>query len=679
MRRLRRASGNMMAMMLSTMLIMAALIVFGLWYTQHTLNTTSHRSAIDSAALAGAAALSRIVVYTPECGYVGLTGNPPTGTNLKAGDNWFQRVHSVNELLATNRVDLIIAEELGDPQLVKFVENDHDEIIAAKDKLVAALEKAVVKGGSGIDIDGNTIKPYDEALQIYLSNPSYASSYVPNTFKLTLGTIEDGIVTAIRIPKPNSRANLSIGSDSVDGKYRSDRNIRYGSRDYVFAAVGEQASLSPHKNKKFYPSTASVPGLPFSFPAAIQAEAEQKFSEQGRESQVKYNSIATAGGVFVAPADGQLRLSFPDGRPDEVTSIRAMFNWKEMDKPSDIYTAKDGDYPTTSGATLDKTTAWDPLPWKNNPPHADDLMRLIYYDWLRNCGSKVNVDDMVRMIDQPLQAMVPATELWVSADSDGKVIAIDQVPVGNVHCFDVTSDGEMHYVWKRVAPEPYYPVGEGQLYAETLGLNSSTKGWSNSLTTVVAGAPVEFNPIGKYDCYVRDFVRQRGLKSGKHVGEPLSYKNDFGSHGMGAGGGYAPSNGNGLPPTVSEQTDFAVSNVPPPHYKQYTDGPASGAPRPTFTEDGIAAEIRFRRQINVENLGLGGIQTGYKGITVDPVAAGGTPIPATGGRGSGTKGSKNGKKGGGKGWHWGWGWGIGGSGGGGSNGKGRNGKGGSWW
>jgi hypothetical protein len=671
-RRIRKATGNMMAMMISTMIVMAAVILFALWYTQHSLNGTEHRSSIDSAALAASAALSRIVVQTPACGYVSLTGNAPTGTNMIAPDNWYQRVHSVNELLAANRVDLIIATELNDPQLVKFVENDRDEILKAKDNLVTALTAACAKGGSGKDIDGNDVKPYDEAEQLYLSNPTLASSYVPNSLKLTLGCVDQGIVTAIRIPTPNNKAYLVSASDAVDGKYRSDRNISYGGKDYVFGAVSDQVALCQHK--KFL---TSIPGLPYQFPTAVQAEASQTFAEQGKSSTQNFSSVATAGGVFVAPADGQLRVSFPDGRPDEVTSIRAMFNWKEMDKNADIYTAKGGDYPVSGkAATLDKTTAWDPLPWKNNPPHADDLMRLMFYDWLRNCGSKVNVDQLVAMIDQPFSNVAPAKELWVSKDASGMLKAIDQVPVGNVHEFDITDTGDVHYQWKRCTPEPYYPVSEGQLYAETLDLKSATAGWSSAFSVLLAGNVVDVKPIAKYDAYFRDFVRQRGTASGRHVGEPLAYKPDYGSSGAGAGAyGLPPPGGSGLPPTVSEQTDFAVSTNPPPVYKNFTPGPSGGAPRPTFTVDGITCELRFRRQIDVSGALIPGIQTGYKGVTYDPTMGGfpgGTAVFPKSGRGSGTKGSRNGGYGGGRG-----GGGSGGSGGGGSNGKGRGGRGGS--
>jgi hypothetical protein len=665
--RLRKASGNMMAMMISTMIVMAAVILFALWYTQHSLNGTEHRTSIDSAALAAAAAMSRIVIQTPECGYVSLTGNPPTGTATTAPDNWYQRVHSINELLAANRVDYIIAAQIGDAQLQNFVVNDRDEILKAKDKLIAALTAAMSPGGTGKDIDGNDVSPYNDAQSLYLSNPTLASSYVPNSLKLTLGYVEDGVVTAIRIPQ--SLPNLGSASDAVDGRYRSDRNIPFNGKDYVFGAIGQEVALCNHR--KFMTNLA----LPYQFPCAVQAEATQKFYEQAKESIQSFSSVATAGGVFVAPADGQLRISFPDGRPDEVTSIRAMFNWKEMDKNADIYTAKGGDYPVDGGSSLDKTTAWDPLPWKNNPPHADDLMRLIYYDWLRNCGSKVDPVSLVAMIDQVFANTVPGTELWVSKDASGALVAIDQVPVGNLHVFDITDTGDVHYSWKRVVPEPYYPVSEGQLYAETLNLKSSTKGWSTSLSAVLAGNVVDMAPLNMYDAYFRDFVRQRGVGSGRHVGEPLSYnpKKDYGSTGCGAGAyGLPPPGGSGLPPTISEQTDFAVSTNPAPVYKRFTMGPSGGAPRPTFTTDGITCELRFRRQLQVQGAAL---KVGYKGISYDPVMGGfpgGLPVAPKSGRGSGAKGSKNGGKGGGRG-----GSSSGGSGGGGSNGKGGNGRGGS--
>jgi hypothetical protein len=163
--------------------------------------------------------------------------------------------------------------------------------------------------------------------------------------------------------------------------------------------------------------------------------------------------------------------------------------------------------------------------------------------------------------------------------------------------------------------------------------NSVTPGWG-PFTAVIDGKGCQnggqdhkFGSKNSWDVYFRSFVSQYGDNSGgKHAGEPLdshrvylpgglynsvAWANDYCVGGSGAGeqngnagqsqggGGF----GGGTPPIISQQTDFALSTLSPlPVYEGYSNGPASGAPRPTYTANGIDCEIKFRRQIDVTAL-----------------------------------------------------------------------------
>jgi uncharacterized membrane protein YgcG len=650
----------MMAMMISTVIVMASVILFGLWYTQHTLTTTEHRTSIDSAALAAASAVGRIVIQTPEMGYVSLTGAPPVGTAsvMRAPDNWIDRVHSINELMGTARLNLIIADEIGDPVMRKLALNYRDDVIAAKNKLIAAVEAAITPTGSGLDIDGNTVTPYKEAERLYLSNPTLASSYVPNSLRLTLGTVEGGVATAIHIPVPTSMSQVSPG-DATNDMYMSDRNIQAGGVDFVFAPITKQPALVQHR-KFLATSPASI-----QMPGAVEVYAEQTFDEQGRKTKVPYSSVATAGGIFVSPQDGELRINFPDGRPNECTTVKAMLDWAGMSKDTAVFTAQGGDYPK-GGGTLDTTVPWKPLPL-SSPPTASEIAKLAIFDWLTNAGSRPRVDVVKEWWTDNFEDVKPPKEKWVSVDKANKKVEVDNVPNGNSHQYYFNSGGYMVYKWKRMVPEPYFSVAHNQLYAETMDVPSTTNAWPGSININLDGVTKTVLPKQMYDFYLRDYVRYRGDRTSKHSGEPMVWQGDYGTSGMGAAGWYGDGRDPGLPPTLSQQTDFALSTKPEPVYKQYMTGPSGGAPRISYTEDGICAEIRFRLQLNVTDPGSGILVKGYKGKTIDPSLApppppGPFPPPPPpakpGSAGSGSK-SKGGSWGGG-----------GGSGGGGSKKKG---------
>ena len=683
MRRVRKQTGNMIAMIAGTLIVMAALIFFGLWYTQHSLNGTSHRSSIDSAALAAASAIGRIAVNTPEFGWVSLTGSAPIGkAPVQASDGWNSRIHSFNELMATNRVDTIIANQIGDVNLQRMVQDDNTRLQAVATELANTIKLALVPGGdpSAIDVSGAKVTPYDDALAMYLSNPTLASAYVPGSFKLTLGSVDQGIRTAVNLPTPAAKAAVAA-ADQIDNKYRSDRDIAVGSSHFVFAGVSDQASLCT--NQKF---VTSVAGLPYQVPSAIQVYAEQNFKEAGgRTDKQKFTSVATAGGVFVAPADGQLRVSFPDGRPPEITCIRDIWNYGGLGTPAALYTSDLSDFPTNGAAQLQTCSKWNsPTVTWGSPPSGSDVARLCFYDWLRQCGSKSDIDDITAMVDDKFQNINPAKELWVTQDSASNIVTVKKVPTGSIHQFDENDQGQYEYEWKRMTPEPYYPVAQAQLYGEVLNVNfpqTATDGsWDSSKVIPIKASSgiINMQATPVWDVYFRDYVRDRGATTcGAHAGEPLAYARDYGVGGAAAGGGYPPPMGNGAPPSLSQQTDFALSTTPKPRYKAYSSPPGVDKPRPTYTVDGIDCEIRFRRQMQIGDFPP--FTIGYKGVTLDP----GTQIDPSdglkigpgpkGGTGSGGKGSKGGGgRGGGRGGGM-----SGGSGGGGSRGKGHGGHGGS--
>ena len=139
-----RQRGNMLVLVVSILAgLVIAVILFMLGYVRILGSHSEQRTAIESAALAAAKDLSRIVVEDPNFGFVSLSDGAPVGTSTAAGDKYFMPVHGINTILGTIRLDMIVADQLNDPVMRDFIDRDYSNAMAAKDRLVNVLESAV--------------------------------------------------------------------------------------------------------------------------------------------------------------------------------------------------------------------------------------------------------------------------------------------------------------------------------------------------------------------------------------------------------------------------------------------------------------------------------------------------------------------------------------------------------
>jgi len=82
-------------------------------------STVSHREqryqqAIESAALRAATELSEIVINDPYFGFISLSDQKPIGQATFAADGEPLPVHGINTIIATTRLDYLIAKATND-------------------------------------------------------------------------------------------------------------------------------------------------------------------------------------------------------------------------------------------------------------------------------------------------------------------------------------------------------------------------------------------------------------------------------------------------------------------------------------------------------------------------------------------------------------------------------------
>ncbi len=650
--------------------IVIVLLLFGLAYVRLIGSSSEQRTAIEAAAIAAARDLSTIVINTPEFGFVGLSDSAPNGSSTVAGDSFDTTTHSINTLIGTARLDMIIAQNLGVPEMQELALNDLTAAKTEANNLIAVLDAAILPGGSGTDKNGNTVTPYVSAETAYQQNQirmTGSSSYVTGSMRLTLGAIQNGIATNIPVPKPAGIDGSLNTTNTINNCYRSYMDIPFNGQDFVFAGIGANVKLVDPRMW-----VAAPTGLPYFHRTILKAEADQIVNDPTHTSQT-IHAIACAQPASVydpRPAPGALQISFPDGPPNNpdpnVSPATPLY------KPYDLYAApmndptnattdyfmsNGGDYPVAAASNIViDTPEW---PVASDTQHmASTACKIAVYDWLRRGGTKVDVNSVVGMHNTPFDPAGPWTP-WGSP-------SVGNIPSGISHIYRFDPDGVVTYESKTQSPQPYYVVADQQIYMTCFDVlfNGATAFDLGQPPAITLGPPlsctdgiIEFEPT--FDMFVRCYTRKPGTTTGGlHAGEPLDnplvvmapadvklsenltsgtasvetmvvtgkgalpggYMKGWGMKGKGKGGTVTLSAGTiGAPPTIVGREDFMESapstiDRTPSWYQQYATFSGS-ALRTTYMTNGTVSDIRFRRVLGLWSNATGTpVESGYVGI-----------------------------------------------------------------
>jgi hypothetical protein len=480
--RTRGQRGNMLILIVSILMgILMLLLGFSLSYVRMLGSNAEQKTAIEAAALAAARDLARIVIEDPNFGFISLSDAAPATPNTKAEDGFSMPVVGINTLLATIRLDMIIASELGDSTMSTLAQSDYTNAMAAKDFLVANLQQAMLPGSGGSnlrDVDGNVVSPYQAAVEAYQQNvvriAGGNSRMVNGSMKLTLGALTSPSATCTQIP-PDS-PNTS-GTQAMQGYYTSYNDIPYGGKSFVFAGIGKDVKLVDVKN--FVTSLGSVP---YFIPTIVKAEADHMVVSAGQGGANIIHSVACAQPASVhdpRPAPGAITLgSFPGKIPDLPTPESMMTNPQLSTVSLDIKTSINGDSP--GGGTI--TPA--PASGFGSSMPVSQAFSMGMYDWIRRAGTKPSLKAIKAFMKTPFAPGITDT-------------------VGGVNCYTWNADGTIRYVQMPGLSSRNVVVSHFQGRVDSSNVFNSSNGNS-------------YKVIGT------DESRQPGrMRGGRHGGEPL--------------------------------------------------------------------------------------------------------------------------------------------------------------
>ncbi|HEY9784611.1 MAG TPA: hypothetical protein V6D17_04350, partial [Candidatus Obscuribacterales bacterium] len=232
------------------------------------------------------------------------------------------------------------------------------------------------------------------------------------------------------------------------------------------------------------------------------------------------------------PTPGALAISFPSGPVPELNSLSAIFNSSQLGKApvDETQSPRSGDAPPAAFSIIT-------LPVLDNPrPPLGHALRFAFYDWIRRCGSQLNVRSLLNALNTTFPSLPGPHRVLIQASASGD-ISMKAEPIAANYALYVS-----HNQWS---------AASGMAFASTNG--------------------------SLYDVLIKDFVFQAGRQMGGiHAGEPL------GPARVGTG-----DYGGAQSATLGDNTQTAMS---------FPTGPAAGEQRPTYTTTGIAVDIKFRKR-----------------------------------------------------------------------------------
>jgi hypothetical protein len=392
---MRSIRGNMLVWISGiTLTLMMALLFFAFNYTRLLGSHQEHLSAIEAASLAAATSLSRIVVADTNCGYIALTDYPAAGLSTKADDGEPLPVMGINSVMGAARMDWIIANVLNDNTMKSLATQDIAEAKLAATHLTTILRRAIKPGGDPLakDMDGNLMRPYDDALAVYRANSVKQSgngTMVADSFKVDLGWLSGGSTTTTSVPKPESMASLPANS-SQGGCYKSFINIPAFGQDFYFIGLSSQPAIVD-SNKFILDDNSRAPSI-------IQVSAKHTVTTIGSNGQSSTHTIeakacAQPGGNNNTPAPGSLAVSFPAGDVPGIEQLKDLTTNPQLQtNRATAWSPQGGDWPG------DGTLAPASLITGPSPTVSQSWSTALYH-WLRTARSNLDLDDLKKMLE----------------------------------------------------------------------------------------------------------------------------------------------------------------------------------------------------------------------------------------------------------------------------------------
>jgi hypothetical protein len=362
---------------------------------QHQALASRQQAALQAASLAAARDLEKIIVNDPHFGYIALSDYPPFGKATIAPDGEPLPVLGINTVLGTARLEIIVANALDDAELCALAKVDADASRQAAKLLQDTLNKSLAPESPSLakDLNGNIVKPYDHARQLYMENFPAAAGLKRieiKDFHLSLGWLRNGSSTVTPVPQPDNLAQVPERA-RVKGNYQAFVDIPACGESFYFAGLGQQPALVD--GKQFMPAD----GKRFCSILRVESKAllvSDRCKPQSQDAEVICGAAcAQPSSLIDSCTPGVLVISFPDGCAPGIRSISDIFIDRQLNSNLvSVKTVADGDFPDDPKAHL--VTNQD-------MGYSCTISRLFaqgFYDWLRTAHCRPRIDSVLQAV-----------------------------------------------------------------------------------------------------------------------------------------------------------------------------------------------------------------------------------------------------------------------------------------
>jgi hypothetical protein len=430
-----------------------------------------NKCALEAASLAAARDLSRIVIDDAKWGYVSLTDQPPIGSETVAIDGYPLPVTGINTILASVRLELIVAHSIGSNEAIDCAMSDLESARQTSRHLSRVLRNSLKENKNSPkdeiahDIFGKEVTPMKSARELYKTNAASLLSCLGwnvETVTGELGFLESDGITNTSLPGQGQLACLdsSLQDSTV---YPAFVDVPAFEESFYFAGLGKQVSLvEPHLFQSY--STQNNCSI-------IKLTSQLK--KRGENIYMKSAACAQPAYMEDKMPTAYMVLRFPNGVPSKASTLRELLTSEGMNKEIPLCTARGGDFPTDRGAVL------QPNPDKPVATVKQAFTRA-FFDWLRTAHAKPKLESIISALDYQFS----------------------KVRSSETYLFTINNQGTVNVDAPQNYPFPSQTTYENQLYT------------------------VAFNAIldsgMSWTVRIRDQVHRLGNREGgKHAGQPM--------------------------------------------------------------------------------------------------------------------------------------------------------------